>query len=57
MNVITWIVLILNGISLLVSFIGIFTKKTISDRVESAIGVSINSMTIYLMLYILGFIV
>lgn len=57
MNVITWIVLILNGISLLVSFIGIFTKKTISDRVVSAIGASINSMTIYLMLYILGVII
>lgn len=57
MNIITWIVLILNGISLLVSFIGIFTKKTISDRVVNAIGTSINSMTIYLMLYILGVII
>jgi len=57
MNVITWIVLILNGISLLVSFIGVFAKKTISDRIVSATGVSINSMTIYLMLYILGVII
>ena len=57
MNVIAWTVLILNGLSLLVSFVGVFTKKTTENRVISAIGASLNAMTIYLMLYILGFII
>lgn len=57
MNIIAWIVLILNGLSAAISFTGIFTKKTTKDRIVSAIGTSINAMTIYLMLYILGFII
>lgn len=57
MNIIAWIVLILNGLSAAISFAGIFTKKTTKDRIVSAIGTSINAMTVYLMLYILGFII
>lgn len=57
MNIIAWIVLILNGLSAAISFTGIFTKKTTKDRIVSAIGTSINAMTVYLMLYILGFII
>lgn len=57
MNIIAWIVLILNGLSAAVSFIGIFVENTTKRRVKNAVGFSINSMTIYLMLYILGFII
>lgn len=57
MNIMAWIVLILNGLSAAVSFIGIFVENTTKRRVKNAVGFSINSMTIYLMLYILGFII
>ena len=57
MNIMAWIVLILNGLSAVVSFIGIFVENTTKRRVKNAVGFSINSMTIYLMLYILGFII
>ena len=57
MNIMAWIVLILNGLSAAVSFIGIFVENTTKKRVKNAVGFSINSMTIYLMLYILGFII
>ena len=57
MNIMAWIVLILNGLSAVVSFIEIFVENTTKRRVKNAVGFSINSMTIYLMLYILGFII
>lgn len=57
MNIMAWIVLILNGLSAAVSFIGIFVENTTKRRVKNAVGFSINAMTIYLMLYILGFII
>ena len=57
MNIIAWIVLILNGLNAAIGFTEIFTKKTTKDRIVSAIGTSINAMTVYLMLYILGFII
>ena len=57
MNIMAWIVLILNGLSAAVSFIGIFVENTTKKRIKNAIGFSINAMTIYLMLYILGFII
>ncbi len=57
MNIIAWIVLILNGLTCCIQLKDMFTKKTTKDRVISAIGASINGMTVYLMLYMLGFII
>ena len=57
MNIMAWIVLILNSTSLLSSSVGVFTRKTSQDRVLSAISAATHAITIYLMLYILGFIV
>ena len=57
MNIIAWIVLILNGLTCCIQLKDMFTKKTTKDRVISAIGASINGMTVYLMLYMLGVII
>lgn len=57
MNIMAWIVLILNSTNLLSSSVGIFTRTTAQDRVLSAISTATHVMTVYLMLYILGIIV
>lgn len=57
MNIIAWIVLILNGLSAAISFTGVIVERNTKDKVKNLVRVSINIMTIYLMLYMLGVII
>lgn len=57
MNVIAGIVLILNWLSAAIYLTGIIVEGNIKDKVKNLIQASINIMTIYLMLYMLGVII
>lgn len=57
MNIIAWIVLIVNGLSCCLKFKDIFTDENTKDRVLSGIGFLVHGMTVYLMLYMLGILV
>lgn len=57
MNVIAGIVLILNWLSAAIYLTGIIVERNTKDKVKNLVRVSINIMTIYLMLYMLGVII
>ena len=49
-TIIAWILLIVNGLVCLASFINIFTRKTTGGRVESFVSVVYSAFTIILAL-------
>lgn len=49
-TIIAWILLIVNGLVCLASFINIFTRKTTGGRVESFVSVVYSVFTIYFIL-------
>ncbi|WP_166484704.1 hypothetical protein [Clostridium cuniculi] len=57
MTIIAWIVLILSLLSAVICLTGVIVERNTKDKVKNLVRVSINIMTIYLMLYILGFII
>lgn len=57
MTIIAWIVLILSLLSAVICLTGVIVERNIKDKVKNLIQASINIMTIYLMLYMLGFII
>ena len=57
MNVIAEIVLILNWLSAVICLTGVIVERNTKDKVKNLVQASINIMTIYLMLYMLGVII
>lgn len=57
MNIIAGIVLILSWLSAAICLTGVIVESNIKDKVKNLIRASINIMTIYLMLYMLGVII
>lgn len=57
MTIIAWIALILSLLSAVICLTGVIVERNTKDKVKNLVRVSINIMTIYLMLYILGFII
>lgn len=57
MTIIVGIVLILSWLSAAIYLTGVIVEGNIKDKVKNLIQASINIMTMYLMLYILGFII
>lgn len=57
MTIIVGIVLILSWLSAVICLTGVIVERNTKDKVKNLVRVSINIMTIYLMLYILGFII
>lgn len=57
MNVIAWTVLTLSWLSAAICLTGVIVEGNIKDKVKNLIQASINIMTIYLMLYMLGVII
>lgn len=57
MTIIAWIVLILSLLSAVICLTGVIVEGNIKDKVKNLIQASINIMTIYLMLYMLGVII
>ena len=53
MMISAWIVLILNALTGVINFFGVFTEKTIGKRVLSFIGCIISILTCILSIYIL----
>ena len=53
MIIITWIVLILNALSCVINFFGVFTEKTTGERVTSFIGVIFCILHCILSIYVL----
>lgn len=53
MMIIAWIVLILNALTGVINFLGVFTEKTTGKRVTSFIGVIICIVTCLLSIYVL----
>lgn len=56
MNIIAWIILIANWLSASVYLTGVVTRKSIKDKAKKLVQASINIITMFFMLYILGFI-
>lgn len=56
MNIIAWIILIANWLSASVYLTGVVTEKSIKDKVKNLVQGCINIITMFFMLYILGFI-
>lgn len=56
MNVIAWILLILNWLSASICLTKVIVEKTTKDKVENLVQACVNILTMYLMLYILGII-
>lgn len=56
MNVIAWIVLIANWLSESICLTKVIVEKTIEDKVKNLVQASVNILTMFLMLYILGII-
>lgn len=56
MNVIAWIVLIANWLGASIYLTKVIVEKTIEDKVKNLVQASVNILTMFLMLYILGFI-
>lgn len=54
MTIIVGIVLILSWLSAAIYLTGVIVEGNIKDKVKNLIQASINIMTIYLMLYMLG---
>lgn len=57
MTIIAWIVLILSLLSAVICLTGVIVERNTKDKVENLVRASINIMTMYLMLYMLGFII
>ena len=57
MTIIAGIVLILSWLSAAICLTGVIVERNIKDKVKNLIQASINIMTMYLMLYMLGFII
>lgn len=57
MTIIAGIVLILSWLSAVICLTGIIVERNTKDKVKNLIQASINIMTIYLMLYMLGIII
>ena len=57
MTIIAGIVLILSWLSAAIYLTGVIVEGNIKDKVKNLIKASINIMTIYLMLYMLGVII
>lgn len=57
MTIIAGIVLILSWLSAAIYLTGVIVEDNIKDKVKNLIQASINIMTIYLMLYMLGVII
>lgn len=56
MNVIAWILLILNWLSASICLTKVIIEKATKDKVKNLVQASVNILTMFLMLYILGFI-
>lgn len=57
MTIIAWIVLILSLLSAVICLTGVIVERNTEDKVKNLVRASINTMTMYLMLYMLGFII
>lgn len=57
MTIIAGIVLILSWLSAAIYLTGVIVERNIKDKVKNLVRASINIMTIYLMLYMLGVII
>ncbi|MFQ9298652.1 MAG: hypothetical protein ACLR4X_09605 [Clostridia bacterium] len=57
MTIIAGIVLILSWLSAAICLTGVIVERNIKDKVKNLVRASINIMTIYLMLYMLGVII
>lgn len=57
MTIIAWIVLILSLLSAVICLTGVIVERNTKDKVKNLVQASINIMTIYLMLYMLGVII
>ena len=57
MTIIAWILLILSLLSAVICFTGVIVEGNIKDKIKNLVRASINIMTMYLMLYMLGFII
>lgn len=57
MTIIAWIVLILSLLSAVICLTGVIVERNTKDKVKNLVRASINIMTIYLMLYMLGVII
>lgn len=57
MTIIAGIVLILNWLSAVICLTGVIVERNTKDKVKNLVQASINIMTIYLMLYMLGVII
>lgn len=57
MTIMAWIVLILSLLSAVICLTGVIVERNTKDKVKNLVRVSINIMTIYLMLYMLGVII
>ena len=57
MTIIAGIVLILSWLSAAIYLTGVIVEDNIKDKIKNLIQASINIMTIYLMLYMLGVII
>lgn len=57
MTIIAWIVLILSWLSAVICLTGVIVERNTKDKVKNLVQASINIMTIYLMLYMLGVII
>lgn len=57
MTIIAWIVLILSLLSAVICLTGVIVERNTKDKVKNLVRASINTMTMYLMLYMLGFII
>lgn len=56
MNIIVWIILIASWLSASVYLTGVVTEKSIKNKAKNLVQASINIITMFFMLYILGFI-
>lgn len=57
MTIIVGIVLILSWLSAAICLTGVIVERNIKDKVKNLVRASINIMTMYLMLYMLGVII
>ena len=57
MTIIAGIVLILSWLSAAIYLTGVIVEGNTKDKVKNLVRASINIMTMYLMLYMLGFII
>lgn len=57
MTIIAGIVLILSLLSAVICLTGVIVERNTKDKVKNLVRASINIMTIYLMLYMLGVII